>query len=485
MNRKLSGPLLLLVFSCSLLSFQAAAAPNIVFILADDLGVNDLSCYGRRDHRTPHLDRLAADGMRFTSAYCAQPICSPSRAAILTGKTPARLHLTTYLPGRPDSASQKLLHPLSRQQLPLEEKTLAELLKPSGYISACIGKWHLGGQGFLPANQGFDLYFPGQPNTAPSASEGGKGEFELTAEAEKFIENNRQRPFFLYLAHNSPHIPFEAKPALVEKNHGAFNPVYAALIETLDESVGRLLAKLEALHLATNTIVIFTSDNGGLHVPEGPHETITHNTPFRAGKGFLYEGGLRIPLIVRWPGKISRGRVVTEPVINTDWLPTLLAIAGEPAAGPHDGASLARLLTEPNQGPSRRFYWHFPHYTNQGSRPAGAVREGDWKLIEHYEDGHVELFNLIRDPGERNDLSSAEPERVHLLRALLASWRASVGAQTNLANPNFDPALHGPLYVDMDVSLYDPSRNQPQLRQRLSEWRKRMNTVVQSKARRN
>ena len=220
-----------------------ASRPNILFILADDLGINDLGCYGRRDHRTPHLDRLAAAGTRFTSAYCAQPICSPSRAAILTGKHPARLHLTTYLPGRPDCPSQKLLHPAIRMEVPLEEKTLAERLKEAGYATACIGKWHCGGKGFGPLEQGFDLYHAGQANTQPSETEGGKGEYDLTAQAEGFIEANRNRPFFLYLAHNSPHIPYAARTNLVAKNKGAFEPVYAAVIETLDDTVGRLLAR--------------------------------------------------------------------------------------------------------------------------------------------------------------------------------------------------------------------------------------------------
>ena len=310
--------------------FAAATPPrsNILFILADDLGPNDLACYGRREHHTPNLDRLAAEGSRFTCAYVAQPICSPSRAAILTGKAPARLHLTTYLPGRPDCPAQKLLHPVIEQQLPQAETTLAECLRDAGYATACIGKWHLGGTGFLPTDQGFDLYHPGNAVTKPSPTEGGKGEYDLTARGVDFMEKNRDRPFFLYLAHNSPHIPYSAKSDLVAKNTAAFEPVYAALIETLDDTVGRLLAKLDALGLGNRTIVIFTSDHGGLHVPEGPHSRITHNTPFRAGKGYLYEGGLRVPLIVRWPGHVPASRLVDTPVINTDWMPTLAEIAG-------------------------------------------------------------------------------------------------------------------------------------------------------------
>ena len=456
----------------------APSRPNIVFILADDLGINDLACYGRKEHHTPNLDRLATQGTRFTAAYCAQSICSPSRAAILTGKAPARLHLTTYLPGRPDCPSQKLLHPVIRQQLPLEEKTLAEYLRDAGYATACIGKWHLGGKGFLPTDQGFDVYRPGKAVTKPSDTEGGKGEYELTAWAEEFIETNRARPFFLYLAHDTPHIPFSARPDLVARNKNAFNPVYAAVIESMDDTVGRLLAKLDALGLATNTIVVFTSDNGGLHVPEGSHATITHNAPFRAGKGYLYEGGLRIPLIVRWPGTVPVGRVVDAPVVNTDWLPTLLDCAGLPRAGKIDGESFRGLLTGRSRGGTRRFYWHFPHYTNQGSQPAGAMRDGDWKLIEHYEDGRRELFNLAADLGETNNLAVREQKRAARMARSLAKWRQVVGAQTNTVNPAFDAAAHRGLYVDFDPSRLHLAETDDAGRRHATEWRKLMNAVV-------
>jgi arylsulfatase A-like enzyme len=452
--------------------------PNVVFILADDLGISDLACYGRGDHRTPHLDGLAGEGARFTSAYCAQPICSPSRAAIMTGKHPARLHLTTYLPGRPDCASQRLLHPVIPQQLPVSEKTLAEHLREAGYATACIGKWHLGGKGFLPTDQGFDLYHAGLANTKPSETEGGKGEYDLTSQAIRFIEANREGPFFLYLAHNSPHIAYAARTDLVARNARAFEPVYAAVIETLDDTVGRLLARLEALGLAANTIVVFTSDNGGLHVPEGGHPRITHNTPFRGGKGFLYEGGLRIPLIVRWPGQVSAGRVIEHPVVNTDWLPTLLELTGLPPPTGLDGVSFAGLLTKPGGGQPRRLYWHFPHYTNQGSRPAGAVRDGDWKLIEHDEDGRVEFFNLASDPTETQDLSAREPQRVARLREALAVWRQSVGAQTNAVNPGFEADRYQPLYVDFDVSRFDPLKASALDWERIQAWRKGMNAVL-------
>ena len=373
----------LLLFYVLVCQSAVCAKPNIIFVLTDDLGINDLGCYGRVEHRTPNLDRLAREGARFTSSYCAQPICSPSRAAILTGKAPARLHLTTYLPGRTNAPSQKLLHPAMKQQLPLEEETLAERLKANGYATACIGKWHLGGKGYLPPEQGFDVYHPGQANTEPGADEGGKGEYDLTRAAIAFMETNRTRPFFLYIAHNTPHIPYAAKEDLVRRNSKAFEPVYAAVIEAMDDSVGLLLGRVDALGLRTNTIVIFTSDNGGLHVPEGPHKRITDNSPFRAGKGFLYEGGLRVPLIVRWPGQVAVS-VIDTPVVNTSWFATLCELSGIEAPRELDGPGFASLLKGKKEKAGRMF-WHFPHYTNQGGRPGGAVRDGDWKFVVHYD----------------------------------------------------------------------------------------------------
>lgn len=453
-----------------------APGPNIIFILADDLGINDLGAYGRKEHRTPNLDRLAAEGMRFTAAYAASPICSPSRAAIMTGRAPARLQLTTYIPGRPDTPAQRLLHPVMRQQLPLEERTIAERLRDAGYATAMIGKWHLGGAGFLPPDQGFDLYHAGTATTKPNDVEGGKGEYDLVAAAERFIDANRTRPFFLYLAHNNPHIPFQsAKPALVEANRGAFEPAYAATVQTLDDSIGRLLAHLDAAGLRDRTIVVFTSDNGGLHMPEGPHPRVTHNTPFRAGKGYLYEGGLRVPLIVRGPGIASR-RVIDTPVINSDWVPTLLEMAGTPTTDSLDGVSQAALLRAGRRASAARtFYWHIPHYTNQGSRPSGAVRDGRWKLVEHYDDERAELFDLERDPGEAGDLSSAEPGRTAALRKRLRDWRVSVGAQDNRPNPLVEMDLYRRIYVEFDSTRFDPLRADDAAWKAAAAWRERMN----------
>lgn len=462
----------------------AAEKPNIIFILADDLGVNDLGCYGRTEHPTPHLDRLAAQGMRFTTAYCAQPICSPSRAALMTGKAPARLHLTNFLNGRADAPSQKLLQPVIEGQLPLEELTLAEVLKTAGYATACIGKWHLGGAKFGPEKQGFDFVFTHKANTPPTATEGSKGEYALSAKAEEWIEQQKDGPFFLYLPHNTPHIPYAARPEDVAKHASAFNPTYASVIERMDETVGRLLAKLDALQLAEKTIVIFTGDNGGLHVLEFATTPATHNTPFRAGKGYLYEGGLREPLLVRWPGKVPPSTVNHTPVVLTDLVPTLLEAAGldcKKTTGPLDGVSLLKVLTG-GELPPRPLFWHFPNYTNQGGRPAGAVREGDWKLIEQYEEGRAELYDLAKDAGETKDLAKQEPARAAELQAKLAAWRKSVGAQECAPNPEFDAAQHRALYVEREPSrLRAGALTAAPLEAEWQPWRDAMNAAVKGR----
>ncbi len=458
----------------------AGDRPNIVLIYADDLGIHDLSCYGRKDQQTLHLDRLAAQGMRWTSAYCAQPICSPSRAALMTGKTPARLHLTNFLPGRADAASQKLLNPVIEGQLPLEEVTLAEALRDAGYATACVGKWHLGNKGFGPTEQGFQHNFAGQANTPPSAAEGSKGEYALTAEAMRWMEENQARPFFLYLAHHTPHIPYAARAEDAARHGAAFSPVYASVIERMDETIGRLLARIEALGLAEKTIVIFASDNGGLHVLESPGTPATHNTPYRAGKGYVYEGGLRVPLIVRWPGKVPAGVVQDTPVIFTDLMPTLLAAAGVDVAktiGPLDGVNLLPLLTGGTLA-TRPLFWHFPNYTNQGGRPAVAMREGPWKLVEQFEDGALELYDLASDIGEARNLAAAEPARAAAMRERFAAWRRSVGAQLGEANPAFDPALHRSLYVDFDPSKLEAPASFPEIEAKSAAWRAAMNAAV-------
>ena len=470
-----------------LLSFvwlgQAAAAaerPNIVVIFTDDLGINDLSCYGRPDQATPRLDALAGEGIRFTSAYCAQPICSPSRAAILTGKHPARLHITTYLPGRPDARSQKLLHPKIQMQLPLAEKTLAEYLKEAGYATACIGKWHLGGAAFGPKEQGFDVVHTGRANTTPSATEGGKGEYDLTQQAEKFIDEHKEGPFFLYLPHNTPHIPLGAKPELIEKYKDSFNPVNAAMMETMDDCVGRVLDKLAVHKLADSTIVLFTSDNGGLHVHEFAGSPATHNSPYRGGKGYLYEGGLRVPTILRWPGKIKPA-VIDRPMVNTDWMPTLLALAGVPVPQGLDGADISAELLGQREPADRQFFWHFPHYNNQGGRPSGAVRDGDWKYVTFYDTGRAELYNLKDDHGEAHDLAASQVERVAALDKLHKAWLKEIGAQMNTPNPDFDPTLFKQLYEDFDPSRPPAVPTAAAAEEQMKSWRQLMNEVVRGR----
>ena len=458
---------------CSLMA-QAADRMNFIIVLADDLGINDLGVYGRAEHRTPNLDRLAGEGIRFNTAYCAQPICSPSRAALLTGKSPARLHLTTFLPGRGDNSAQRLLHPKIRQELPLEEKTLAEYLREAGYATACVGKWHLGGKGFEPQDQGFTFVHTGQADTKPSGEEGGKGEHDLTQQAVKFLEANRQQPFLLYVAHNNPHVPLAARKELIAKNQKAFNPVYAAMVETLDEQTGVLLKAVDRLGLAKNTVVILASDNGGLHVRVGANTPATRNDPFRGGKGYLYEGGLRVPLLVRWPGMSQPGRVEETPVVLGDLMPTLLEAAGGAIPAGLDYASLLPLLRDPAQFAKRPLFWHFPHYTNQGGRPGGAVRVGDWKMIENYEDGRLELYNLASDRGETNNLAFTQSGRVAEMRGQLEAYRRATGAQENTINPDYSPALGHQVYELKDTSLPVAAASFKEAANSLADWRKAM-----------
>ena len=483
--RLLAAFAIVLSFGQLIFAAEPASRPNIVLVFADDLGINDLGCYGRREHPTPNLDRLTAGGMRFTCAYTAQPICSPSRAAIMTGKCPARLNLTNFLLGRPDATSQLVLQPTIEGQLPLEEVTIAELLKGAGYATGLFGKWHLGGKGFGPEEQGFDVVVtpPANPKPKQIVVGGGKGEFLITDAAERFIEDHRDEPFFCYVPHNCPHIPLAADPALVEKHRDAFNPTYAAMIETLDTSVGRLMAKVESLGLAERTIFIFTSDNGGLHMLEFAETPATTNRPYRAGKGYVYEGGLREPLIVRWPGVAKGGSTSDTPVVLTDLVPTLLTAAGIDVAktiGPLDGVNIRPLLEGKSQ-PARPLYWHFPNYTNQGGRPAGAIREGAWKLVEQYEDGSVELYDLEHDVGEANDLAQSEPARTVDLRAKLAAWRASVGARMPTPNPDCDKALHDRLYVEQDPSKLVPAATAAATAPGWEAWRTAMNDVVKGR----
>jgi len=453
---------------------RPADLPNILFILCDDLGINDLRCYGRLDHHTPNLDRLAGQGTRFTSAYACQPICSASRAGLLTGLNPARLHLTTYLPGRPDLPSQRVLHPEIELNVPLSVKALPRYFSELGYATGLIGKWHIGDENG-PAQHGFEHVFHPSDGmeTEPSENEGGKAEYLLTRETLRFIGANRERPFFAFLAHYTPHIPYTARADLVKRNAGAFEPVYAALIETLDDTVGLLLRRLDEWGLAERTIVVFTSDNGGLHVPEWHHARVTHNTPFRAGKGYNYEGGMRVPLIVRWPGHVPAGRVVDAPVNNTGWIPTLLEMVGAPTPEGLDGRSFASGLLG-GTFPEEPIFWHFPHYTNQGGRPSGAVRDGRWMLVEYYDERRTELYDLETDVSQREDVATAHPERVEAMRAALDRWREENEAQANAPNPDCNEALFRRLYIDIDPSRFDPPNATDEDWRKIAAWRRVM-----------
>ncbi len=444
----------------------AADKVNVVVILADDLGWADLGCYGSKYHKTPNLDRLAADGMRFTDGYAACPVCSPSRAALLTGKYPARLNLTDWLPGRADRPDQKLLRPTLANQIPPDVVTLAAALKAEGYATGHVGKWHLGGKDAGPLQRGFDVNVAGDQRGSPASyfapfkgktgpamvglEDAPDGEYltdRLTAEAEKFIDANRDKPFFLYLAHYAPHIPLQAKSELTAKykpgQPGAQgNPLYAAMIESIDDGVGRILKKLDDRKLADRTIVVFTSDNGGLSVIEGPDTPATINAPLRDGKGYLYEGGLRVPLIVRWPGVTKPGGTTNTPVSGMDLFPTLLEACGTKAAGKVDGLSLVPLL----KGEALKrdaLYWHYPHYSNQGGRPGGVVRVGGYKLIEFYENGRRELYDLSKDVGESRNLIDDKPEVAKELREKLDAWRKDVGARPMKPNPDYVPNPQG------------------------------------------
>lgn len=468
------------------MSIAAEAKPNVVLIVIDDLGWADLACYGSKFHKTPNLDRLAAGGLRLTQGYAACPVCSPTRAALLTGKWPARLHITDWIPGRGSLPEHRLSPPKFRQELPLEEVTIAEILKESGYATASIGKWHLGGNGFGPQQQGFALNVAGDSGGSPpgyfapfvrpgAKAKQGKGTGRqllglenapdgsyltdlLTDSAIQFIEQQRERPFFLYLPHYTVHTPLQAKEESIAKYPPAAefrgqqnNPIYAAMIESLDDGIGRILAKLDELKLAENTIVVFTSDNGGLATQNGANTPATSNAPLREGKGFLYEGGVRVPLIVRWPATIKSGQTSDALASSMDLLPTLLELCGFSLPQKVDGRSLAAVCNGESQMDREALYWHYPHYSPQGGRPGGAIRAGDWKLIEFYDSGRRELFNLKSDPRESRNLAAQEPRRVAELAAQLDGWRKSVAAQSTTPNPAYAP---NPQAADGTITMH-------------------------------
>lgn len=495
---------------CSSWLWAAPKRPNVIFFLVDDLGWRDLGCYGSTFYETPNVDRLAKVGARFTQAYAACHVCSPTRASILTGKYPARLHLTDWLPGRRDFPFQKLQQVRTQQQLPPGETTLAAALKSHGYATAIFGKWHLGEEPHGPTKHGFDVQIPewnkGWPRSGyhfPFRLEGlkdKKGDYltdRLTDEALEFIEQQKDGPFFLYLSHFAVHDPIQGRADLVAKyrkkrermrrpkgpafvlegnpddpmplsrkqrgaligkpSHRAYkvlpqrtvkikqhqdNVEFAAMVESMDQSLGRVMAKLKELKLDDDTIMIFFSDNGGMSGANfgRPNRVVrpdkldsaysTSNLPLRGAKGWLYEGGIRVPLIVKWPGQGRKGVVCHEPVISTDFYPTILEMAGlPPRPRQHrDGVSFAAAL---RGKPFERgaIYWHFPHYSNHGMQsPGGAIRLGDFKLLEYFENGSVQLFDLKTDPGEQEDLSKSRPKKTVELLSHLRGWRKRVSA---------------------------------------------------------
>ena len=436
---------------------------NVVLILADDLGWTDLACFGSDLHETPHLDRLAQTGMRFTQSYSACTVCSPTRAALLTGKYPARLHITDWIPGAmPDNP--KLLVPDWTKHLPHEETTLAELFKSAGYSTASIGKWHLGGEEYYPEKQGFDLNLAGTdkpqpprflaPWNIPTLSEGRDGEYltdRLGEEAVNFIRKNRNRPFFLYLPHFAVHTPIQGRPDLVkkyrEKLEAPFrtgqprqhkNAAYAAMVESLDSAVGAVMRTLEELQISDRTIVVFTSDNGG-RITAGT----TSNHPLRYGKASAYEGGVRVPLILRWPGATRPESQSSHPVITMDLFSTLVDACRLTQPKSTDGLSLRPLIEGSDRLAERDLMWHYPHHQHYqlgGTMPYAAIRRGRYKLIEFYNDQHVELYDLESDIGERTDLAATLPEQSEALRTRLHQWQQAIGAQMPTANPLYDPS---------------------------------------------
>jgi arylsulfatase A-like enzyme len=427
-----------------------ARKPNFVFILIDDLGWTDLGFMGSDYYETPRIDELASEGVVFTSAYSNAPNCAPTRACLMSGQYGPRHGVYTVgTPERGPAKRRKLIPTPNTTELGTEHVTLAEALKPAGYTSACIGKWHLGSQApFRPQDRGFDFVFE-RHERSHRAEDGSYLTDRLTDKAVEFIEANRQRPFFVYLSHHAVHTPIQAKPELVAKYEkkkpagGHNNPKYAAMIESVDQSVGRVLDKLDELDLSKETVVFFFSDNGG-------HANFTSMTPLRGSKGTLYEGGIRVPAIIRWPGHAGGGRRSDVPIIGLDFYPTILeaARAARPAGHTLDGVSLWPLVFG-TEGPRRdAVFWHFPAYLEPyndaqwpwRTTPAGAVRRGDWKLIEFFEDGRVELYNLKDDIGETKDLSAKLPEKTKEMRRLIADWRGQVKAPVpTRLNPEFDP----------------------------------------------
>ncbi len=433
----------------------AAAQPNFILILADDLGWSDLGCYGNTFNETPHIDRLAREGVRFTQFY-AGPVCSPTRANLQSGQDQARFGITQHIPGhrRPFA---RLLDPVVPSHLPLEVETFAERLQAADYATGYLGKWHLGTGEHGPGKQGWQTVVETKGNTLAdeSANQPEKTARQRTAgfltdRAVEFIREHASKPFVLQVSHHAVHIPLSTTAERLAKYQAKQPmpgypslPAYAGLLEELDESVGRIVAAVDEAGLAKQTLIVFVSDNGGLeHEQSG--RVVTSNKPLRGEKGTLYEGGIRVPAIARWLDQIPKNGVCETQAITIDLFPTFLELAAmkAPANQPCDGVSLARLLREPTHVLKRSsLYWHLPHYHH--STPASAMRRGDWKLIEFFETRDCELYDLSRDPSEQHDLATKEPQRVTQLRDELHAWQKQVGAKFPVANPNYDPANPG------------------------------------------
>ena len=446
--------------------------PNIVLIVADDLGWRDLHGYGNDVVETPHLDKLADEGVKFTNAYASCTVCSPTRASLLTGKNPVTVGITDYIKGkqhaRGPKPTERFLVPEFNFHLPLKEKTLAEKLKEIGYTTASVGKWHLGGDGYLPTDQGFDINFAGGENGMPPSyyypytSEKFKFQMhnmelgddslyltdKLTKEAIQFINENKEDPFFLYVPYYTVHVPWEGRPDLVRKYEEklaasndslVWNPHFLAMIECMDENVGQIINTIEDHQLRENTLVIFVSDNGGLYSRSGNQIHGSYNYPLRGGKGLLYEGGLRVPTIINWPSKIPGSQISEELVISTDIFTTIVDVVNQDLDNPVEGVSLWSHLTDNTPVDNETFYWHYPHYHR--TNPGSVIRDGDYKLIHFYEDDHVELYNLTEDIGEQNDLSETMPDKTQALYNKLHQWLEENDAKMPKPNPDYDPSL--------------------------------------------
>ncbi len=473
----------LLMGSCCLsLSAQQPTRPNVLFIYADDLGYTDLSCTGSSFYETPNIDRLTSEGITFTQSYAACPVSSPSRAALMTGKYPARLHLTDYIPG--DQAygphkDQRLKAQPFNLHLDPQETTLAEAFQQNGYSTFMAGKWHLcEEQQYYPEANGFDLNIGGNktghpaggyfsPYKNPQMKDGPEGEYltdRLADEVIQYLKRPKDKPFFAYLSFYTVHLPMQAKQEKIRKyeeklkrmndtapffiQHGKTYhkvqqnmAVYAAMVESMDENVGRVLDALKELGLDENTIVVFTSDNGGMATCNNADIIPTSNYPYRAGKGYLYEGGIKVPSFIRWKGHLASNRTCYAPMTGTDYYPTLLDLCGLKLLPEQhlDGISLKPALY--GEAVSREaIFWHYPHYSGGlGGRPSAAIRSGNYKLIEFFEDNHVELYDVVHDLSEQQDLSVARPDLTHLLQEKLHDWLTSVDAQMPSANPDYDP----------------------------------------------